>query len=236
MLSGFRKYHEQTSTPSASGFYANQPNPLNITSRMAMRERKKMYERMMQTLATTPETTVVDVGVTSDLRVESNFFEKWYPYKNRITATGLEDASFLETEHPGVKFVQTDGATLPFEARQFDVAVSFAVLEHVGSHAKQKQFVHELCRVGKRVYLTTPNRWFPIEYHTVLPFLHWLPARRYRKILKAIGQDFFAQEEHLNLLTSDEVLAMFPANAKVKTQHHRLYGWISNLIFYAEMI
>ncbi|MBS1120758.1 MAG: hypothetical protein H6Q90_2986 [Deltaproteobacteria bacterium] len=234
MVSGFRKDHAPTT--SASGYYANQPNPFNLTSRIAMRERKKMYERMMRTIATTPDTTVLDVGVTSDLRPESNFFEKWYPHKNRITATGLEDASFLEAEYPGLKYVKSDGTTLPFEDRKFDVVVSFAVLEHVGSHDKQRQFVHELCRVGKRVYLTTPNRWFPIEYHTALPFLHWMSPPRYRKLLRSIGRDFYADENHLNLLGGSDVRAMFPSNARVSTDHHRMCGWISHLIFTAEII
>jgi hypothetical protein len=37
--------------------------------------------------------------------------------------------------------------------------------------------VHELCRVSQRVFVTTPNRWFPLEVHTLLPVVHWLPRR-----------------------------------------------------------
>ena len=43
--------------------------------------------------------------------------------------------------------------------------------------------------------MTTPNRWFPVEFHTTLPRLHWLPA------LATLGMEFFAAEENLNLLS-----------------------------------
>jgi hypothetical protein len=35
--------------------------------------------------------------------------------------------------------------------------------------------VAEAVRVSSRVFLTTPNRWFPVELHTRLPLVHWLP-------------------------------------------------------------
>ncbi len=31
----------------------------------------------------------------------------------------------------------------------------------------------------KGLFVTTPNRWFPIEFHTVLPLVHWLPKRQH---------------------------------------------------------
>jgi hypothetical protein len=45
----------------------------------------------------------------------------------------------------------------------------------VGRRAEQVAFVQELCRVADRVFVTTPNRWFPVEVHTLLPLVHWLP-------------------------------------------------------------
>jgi hypothetical protein len=31
--------------------------------------------------------------------------------------------------------------------------------------------------VARRGFFTTPNRWFPIELHTKIPLLHYLPWR-----------------------------------------------------------
>ncbi|MEZ5099656.1 MAG: methyltransferase domain-containing protein [Thermoleophilia bacterium] len=63
----------------------------------------------------------------------------------------------------------------PFADGAFDLYVSNAVVEHVGAEAAQRRFVHEAVRVAGSVFLTTPNRWFPLEVHTRLPLVHWLP-------------------------------------------------------------
>ena len=87
----------------------------------------------------------------------------------------MEDASFLAQEYPGLKYVRSDGLALPFPDKSFDLVVSFAVIEHVGSRVQQKAFVMELYRVGKTCCITTPNRWYPLEFHTAVPLIHWLP-------------------------------------------------------------
>ncbi|HEY9722408.1 MAG TPA: class I SAM-dependent methyltransferase, partial [Oscillatoriaceae cyanobacterium] len=94
----------------------------------------------------------------------------------------------------------------------------------------QRAFVHELLRVGRQVYLTTPNRDFPIELHTFLPFVHWLPQPTHQAILRALGKDFWARTENLNLLDARSLAALFPADAQVQIRTHRLLGLPSNLI------
>ena len=49
------------------------------------------------------------------------------------------------------------------------------MIEHVGGEDEQRRFVAEALRVGRRAFITTPNRWFPVEVHTRLPLVHWLP-------------------------------------------------------------
>ena len=49
------------------------------------------------------------------------------------------------------------------------------MIEHVGGREQQRRFVEESLRVARRAFITTPNRWFPVEVHTLLPLVHWLP-------------------------------------------------------------
>jgi SAM-dependent methyltransferase len=194
--------------------------------------RQKMFDLLMELANPNTDTTVLDVGVTSDRREDCNFFEKLYPYPHKITAVGMEDAAFLEAEYPGLKYIPSDGLTLPFPDKSFDLVVSFAVIEHVGNRQQQIAFMRELCRVGKTCFITTPNRWYPIEFHTAIPLIHWLPPSWFRAFLRLIGKHFFAKEENLNLLSEKDVLKMLPADSQVYTRHFRLLGLISNLIFY----
>lgn len=203
-----------------------------MASRLSWRTRRRIFERLLAIAQPTAATTVLDVGVTLDRRADSNFFEKLYPWPERLVAAGIEDAAFLEQEHPGVRFVRAEGQRLPFRDGQFDLVVCFAVIEHAGNRARQRELVHELCRVGHRCCLATPNRGYPVEFHSLLPLVHWLPPARFRAVLRRLGRGFWAEEDHLNLLDERDALALFPADVDVVTAHERLCGPISNLVFH----
>ena len=192
-----------------------------------------MFRRLMDITQSDGNTTILDVGVTNDQRKESNFLEKLYPYPENITAVGLEEAYFLEKDYPGVTYLKADGKDLPFKDGHFSLVTSFAVIEHVGSREEQKKFVHEICRVGRSCIITTPNRWYPMEVHTMLPLVHWLPSPHYRSMLRLMGKAFYSNEEHLNLLDRKTLQAMFPDEMKVTDHHFKLGGIVSNLFFYA---
>ena len=103
--------------------------------------------------------------------------------------------------------MQGDACDLPFGDGEFDIVHSNAVIEHVGGRRRQEAFVREAVRVGTRVFLTTPNRWFPLEVHTHLPFVHWLPdaaaGRAYDLVRKP-----WAKENHL--LGPGDLRSLFP--------------------------
>src|SRR5262249_55209879 len=142
---------------------------------------------------------------------ESNFFEQLYPYKDRIVCVGTEDAGHLAQLYPGLLFVPIEpGHRLPFADAEFDFVFSNAVIEHVGDAGRQRAFVSEACRVGAGVFIATPNRWFPVEHHTGVPLLHYLPPRVYRRILSRTSLRYWSREENLNLLGADGLAALFP--------------------------
>jgi len=176
-----------------------------------------MYEMFLRTLRPSADDVVLDIGVTSDRQhPESNFFERWYPHKQQLTCVGTEDGSHLEADFPGVRFVRvTPGERLPFADAQFSIAFSNAVLEHVGDAAAQRAFLAEMARVSRRFFLTTPNRWFPVEPHTALPLVHYLPPAMFRALIRPTRYAYWADEQHLNLLTARELAALFPADAGV---------------------
>ena len=150
-------------------------------SGFSRRSRERKLRLFLELLAPGPETSVVDVGVTDSgvagAYGTDNFLEAAYPWPERITAVGVTRLDDFAAAFPHVRTVVADGRALPFADGEFDVAFSNAVVEHVGGEADQRAFVHELCRVARRVFVTTPNRRFPIEVHTLLPFAHWLPRR-----------------------------------------------------------
>jgi hypothetical protein len=210
----------------------------SLPVRIQGRKRREMYERFLAAARIEPQHSIIDIGATSDRTYDhSNYFVAWYPWKTRVTAVGVDDASFLETAYPGVKFFKADGKRLPFADGSFDYAHSSAVLEHVGSRDEQVRFLREMWRVSRKgIFATTPNRWFPIEFHTVLPLLHWLPPALFRRALRSIGRGFFAEESNLNLLTGRELaeIARAAEIPQFRIESVALLGWPSNLLLIAE--
>lgn len=75
-------------------------------------------------------------------------------------------------------FTVADARALPFEDDYVDCALANAIIEHVGDESDQARFVAEQTRVARTWVITTPNRWFPVESHTSVLFLHWSPSWR----------------------------------------------------------
>jgi SAM-dependent methyltransferase len=70
---------------------------------------------------------------------------------------------------------------LPWPDAAFDLVVAVGVVEHLPVRHRRRQ-VDEYYRVltpgGDLAILDTPNRWFPLETHSVgLPLVQWLPPR-----------------------------------------------------------
>jgi SAM-dependent methyltransferase len=78
--------------------------------------------------------------------------------------------------------VMGDARHLPYSDKSFDLVFSNSVIEHVGNEADRLKFARECERVGKEIYIQTPNRWFPIEPHILTIFIHWLPRPLYKKL------------------------------------------------------
>ena len=151
----------------------------------SLRSRRHKLKLFLDFVQPTEETTVVDVGVADTpfgkgegQALTHHFFEALYPWPEQITAVGNVPLTNFAQAFPQIQTVVADGRDLPFADGEFDVAFSNAVVEHVGGRDDQERFCHELCRVAKRVFVTTPNRRFPIDPHTLLPFVHWLPDGR----------------------------------------------------------
>jgi hypothetical protein len=182
-----------------------------VASRVSMRSRRRKLQLFLDLLQPGPETTVVDVGVTDapfGAGSTDNFFEGLYPWPERITGVGHTGLERFSAAFPQVRAVRADGRDLPFADAEFDVGFSNAVVEHVaGGREGQRQFVHELCRVARRVFVTTPNRRFPLEVHTLLPFVHWLPKGPRERLLPF--------DDVLDPLSAKDLAALFPYRVRV---------------------
>lgn len=137
-------------------------------------------------------TRVLDVGFNDEEYFSDveNYLEKNYPYLENVTALGIQEPKKFSERYPQVKTVVYDGVDFPFSDKSFDICWSNAVLEHVGDFDRQVHFVKEVARVSKSFFITTPNRLFPIEVHTKIPALHYLPTSWRDRLYRLLGKEW----------------------------------------------
>jgi hypothetical protein len=206
-----------------------------IASVLGLKMRKKMYQVFEQVYC--HPTSVLDVGATCEQGVpEANFFEELFPFKNRITACGIEDASHLEKRYPGLKFIPLKlGQALPFQNQEFEVGFSNAVIEHVGGEPEREIFLREILRVSKKIFVTTPNKYFPFEVHTLTPIIHFLTPRLFHWMLDRGWISKFYSSKNLQPLGQKD-LARLAKRLNLDFEIRRLYlfGFCSNLVLIAK--
>jgi SAM-dependent methyltransferase len=191
---------------------------VRLVDAISLRSRRRKLRLFLDELQPTADTTVLDVGADElafgegDGCATLNFFEEHYPWPERVTALGLHDGRSFARRYPQVRYVQGDALELPFPDGSFDVVFSNAVVEHVGARARQRRLVSEALRVGRRIFLTTPNRLFPIEVHTRLPLVHWLPAPAAHRAYDLVGR---SEAKELHLLTPRSLAALFPGRVRI---------------------
>ncbi len=221
----------RTTVPPEAIDYFNRHHPLQaLKARAALRARRAMYARVLELARPEAGTRILDVGTTPDLDLPyNNFFERWYPDPQSVTVCSIEDCSSFEQVFPGVTFRRITSDSLPFANREFDLALSFAVLEHVGDEAQQRHFVREMARVADRFILYTPYRYFPVEMHTFIPLSHWLPARWYRAAWARMGLAFWADERNLNLLSRRDIRGLLPQSGRSAVRLRWAFGCPAHL-------
>jgi hypothetical protein len=182
--------------------------------------RQRMYDLFIQSMRPGLSATIVDIGVSTDENDASNFLEKLYPHQQMITCAGLGDGQAVTQAFPRASFRQIEpGRPLPFGDRAFDIAYSNAVLEHVGGRDERHSFVSEALRVARNVFIAVPNRWFPVEHHTSLPFLHYAPDL-FRRALRGTKLDYWTHPANLDFLSKRLLLTEcrdFPPTRVVAT-------------------
>lgn len=201
-----------------------------LTAPLTRRSRRARFDLFMDVMKPRPTETVLDVGVTDTDWRDGNFFESRYQWPGQITAVAPRPMPAFSRGHSDVTFVIGDGRQLPFPDSSFDIGFSNAVIEHVGSREDQRRFIAEMTRVCRRVFVCTPNAAFPVDPHTLLPFVHWLPRKPRDRALRLLGNGHWAGQDTLNPLTARQLLELFPARAGARLISQRMFFLTSVLI------
>jgi hypothetical protein len=100
------------------------------------------------------------------------------------------------------------------------VEFSNYVIELVGDYENQRRMANEIRRVGKRYFVQTPNKRFPLEPHFLFPFFQYLPLGTRAWLVNRFDVGWYrkipdrdrarAEVESIQLLTRKRFAALFP--------------------------
>jgi hypothetical protein len=194
--------------------------------------RTRRMRRFAATFRLTPQTRILDVGGTP---------YNWTTIdcQARITLLNVVFRRFLASSRlPGnVRLLLGDGRLLGCADRSFEICYSNSVIEHLSELEQQKRFADELRRVGNGVWVQTPARCFFLEPHLIALFIHYLPRRYQRRLVRNFSVwgwltrpgpervDAFLHE--VRLLTYREMKELFP---DCRIERERFLGWTKSYI------
>jgi SAM-dependent methyltransferase len=150
------------------------------------------FGHMTEYLAEQPEVATLDTFDTDPAFVE-------------LTRAKVEELG-LKVVRDVLHLDQAGTCRLPWADGAFDLVLAIGVVEHLPMRHRRQQvdeYYRVLARGGHVAILDTPNRWFPLETHSIgLPLVQWLPAPlawRYARLARparygAVGFDEFVAD------------------------------------------
>ena len=190
--------------------------------------------------------SIIDIGVEAiksiPQRFSTNYIEEYFLREKRnITCLGLQndDFAFFRERYTNCELLLFDGKTFPaVKNGRYNIALSNAVIEHVGNYEAQKKWLEEISLISSKLVITTPNRYFPVETHTNILFLHWFPEKYRNKLFKifCVSQKKVNCINELNLLSKNEFIKLLYLSgfSIIEIKINRILLFAMDFVIYAE--
>jgi hypothetical protein len=145
--------------------------PDNWKQRLGNRFRDRRFAHFEAHLASIEgPISIIDIGGTSQYWHQRGVLDR---FDVHITLVNLKH---VPADHDRLTSVVADATNLrDYGDGQFDIAFSNSVIEHVGDRKSQRLMALEIQRVGRMHYVQTPNKYFVIEPHFLLPYFQFFP-------------------------------------------------------------
>ncbi len=175
---------------------------------------------------------ILDIGGTQEFW---NLMTNGDPGDIRVTLLNIEHQTVTSAQF--VSAVGDARSLTEYDSGSFDVVFSNSVIEHVGSYEDQRRMANEVMRVGRRYFVQTPNKRFPLEPHFLFPFFQYLPGAVRAQMVHRFDVGWYkrirslakAREEvdSIQLLTRKRFADLFP-NASIHEE--KLFGLTKSFV------
>lgn len=141
-----------------------------------------------------------------------------------------------EVEEDWITALVGDACDPPDDLPTADLVYSNSVIEHVGGHWRRRRFAESARSLG-RYWVQTPNRYFPVEPHFMMPWVQHLPPRAQGRLIALWPMGNYARQRNadtamqqaldVELLSRAEMELYFP-DAEIRRE--RAFGLTKSLV------
>lgn len=115
----------------------------------------------------------------------SGHIARYFAERNDVTAADIADQRD-DGQRDRMRFVLVESGHLPFEDASFDIVLLNHVITYVPDQESLMLEVRRVLRDDGVCYFALPNRNFPLEAHSKIPFIHYLPRPVFFAVLKRV--------------------------------------------------
>lgn len=215
--------------PALSKLFASSDQPNSLGARFRLKRLKDFEKLFFNNFSENQPIRILDVGGTDYFWKESSILN--LP-QVEITLLNLH---LEESSHPAVKAVTGDATNMSqFGDGSFDLVFSNSVIEHLYDFVNQERMAKEIQRVGKKYFIQTPNKFFPVEAHYALPFAQYMPKSwvyflltktNLSRLQKWDQKDARQYLDEIRLLSDQEMKKLFP---KAKLYREKVLGLVKS--------
>jgi hypothetical protein len=191
---------------------ANGSDSGSFSNRMRTR-RFELFERLVEPMPR--PLRILDIGGTNEFWEQRGWAER--DDVEIVTANLEAEEQLHENIHP----VVADATDLSrYDDDSFDITFSNSVIEHLFTYEAQAAMAREVQRVGRAYWVQTPNYWFPVEPHFLVPGWQWLPEPARIALIRKrrLGwrgpcpeiEDARRAVGEIRLMTGKELATLFP--------------------------
>jgi predicted SAM-dependent methyltransferase len=194
--------------------FASSDHPKSLGAKFRANRLRKFEKLYFRNFNPEKPILILDVGGT-------DYFWKKSQIPNipgvRITLLNLH---LEKTTHPHINSMIGDATDMKeFGDRHFDLVFSNSVIEHLYTYENQRKMADEIRRVGRKYFIQTPNKYFPVEAHYAIPFAQYLPKKllfflltktklsRFKRWKAQAAQQYL---DEIRLLNNSEMKGLFP--------------------------
>ena len=199
---------------SFTSLFASSDQPDSLGAKFRKKRLEKFEKLFFKNFMPEDPIRILDVGGTDYFWKDSQIPD--LPNSSIV----LLNLHLEKTTHPHIESRIGDATDMKeFEDQSFDLVFSNSVIEHLYTWENQQRMAREIQRVGKKFFIQTPNKYFPVEAHYALPFAQYLPKKllfflltktkvsRFKKWDSEAAKQYL---EEIRLLDEKEMQALFP--------------------------